>query len=208
MARDVERYGAPVEGLVTAATACDWAGIVRALDAGAAIDWPVFDGGTVLHLAIYHGQAAFAQELVTRGASAKAEDEFGRTPLHWVAEMSATPGLADLITPLTAAGADVNAADRRGRTALHAAAVRGGLAVVAGLLHAGADINARKADGVTPLQFAVIRNHGEVAELLLLQGADPTLVNDAGETALMLAQKLGREGLVARLVAWRPGAAR
>jgi ankyrin repeat protein len=50
--------------------------------------------------------------------------------------------------------------------------------------------------GATPLHWAALRGQEVVAGALLAQGADPTLTNRDGETALKVAQRAGREGMV------------
>ena len=101
-------------------------------------------GGTPLHVAVSHGDAAGVEALVAAGADVMARDGLGWTPLHHAASLAE-------VAILLAAGADVMARSRYdGRTPLHGAVTE----TVEALLAAGADVMAREANGMTPLHRA------------------------------------------------------
>jgi ankyrin repeat protein len=96
----------------------------------------------------------------------------------------------EVVDVLLKAGADPNARDGMEETALFKCSYKTEL--VQPLLHAGAEINARDRDGSTPL-IRYARSEPFVRELLA-QGADPSLANKRGETALSVANQIGRIG--------------
>jgi len=66
------------------------------------------------------------------------------------------------------------------------------------LLQRGALVDARNVSGETPLiMFAELaENHPEIVELLLANGADPHAKDDQGKTALDVARRYNRVGVV------------
>ena len=68
-------------------------------------------------------------ELIAAGANLGAEDQYGRTPLHW----AACKGNKEVVEALIAAGANIDAKTRYGRTPLRIANERGHRAIVAGI---------------------------------------------------------------------------
>ena len=84
-------------------------------------------------------------------------------------------------------------------TRLRAAASRGELEAVEGLIGAGADPNARNWGGNTALHFAAAKDSVQVIEVLLAAGADRTVVNVYGANALDIAVRDGRAAAAARL---------
>ena len=57
--------------------------------------------------------------------------------------------------------------------------------------HFTVDVNDQDALGRTPLHLAAEGGHASVLKCLLLHGADPDIVDDASETALGVAQRVG-----------------
>jgi Ankyrin repeats (many copies)/Ankyrin repeat len=111
----------------------------------------------------------------------------------------------EIARELVIAGADVSARNRRGAEPIHAAVIGAPgssnwnpphqVAVIAYLVESGADPNARAKGGVTPLHRAVRNRCSAAVRALLEAGADPELVNEAGSTAMALAQwTTGRSG--------------
>jgi hypothetical protein len=88
--------------------------------------------------------------------------------------------------------ARVDIRDSYGQTPLMYAAGHNNVFVVRELIMSGADVNARTDAAWTPLMYAVRNTQfPEILEVLLAAGADPMLRNEAGETALMVAEREG-----------------
>ena len=94
--------------------------------------------------------------LLGRGANANSEDNFGRTPLHLVAEgkFKLTQDHIRIVQLLLEHGAEVNAQDGGNATPLHLASSGGRVAIVHVLLDRGAAANGKDAQGQTPLHLA------------------------------------------------------
>jgi ankyrin repeat protein len=115
--------------------------------------------------------------LLSAGARPDVRDAYGRTPLHYVADVNCVK-VAHL---LVKAGADVNARDRDGKTPLHYAVAKCRIEAIRELAAAGADLNARDFGGRTPLHYA---GCSQAAEELLQRGADPRVADKIGWTPL------------------------
>ena len=94
---------------------------------------------------------------------------------------------------LLARGADVAQAAHNPMKAqpLHAAAASRSLEVVKLLVEAGAPVNAKQQEGWSPVQEAVNSANEEMTRYLVAHGADPRQENDAGTSALDLAERKG-----------------
>ena len=88
----------------------------------------------------------------------------------------------------------------RGQTPLAGAAFKGDSAIAELLIQHGADINGRSFDGKTPLMFAAMFDRAAMIDLLLQHGADPTISTENGMTAVSLAQAMGAQQSLARLI--------
>src|SRR5258708_5690875 len=102
-------------------------------------------------------------------------------------------------------GADPNAKDESGMTALRQVAWTGKnqLGATKRLIAAKADVNLVANDNWTPLIQVMYADPGvavPVAQLLLHAGADASIVNNEGNTALMLAADRGMPVLIPALV--------
>ena len=72
--------------------------------------------------------------------------------------------------------------------------------MVAALIQIGADVNSVDHNGRTPLMIASFIGHVDIVEMLLAAGANPEFTNDAGESALTLAQTKNVEKLLRRAI--------
>ena len=124
------------------------------------------------------------QDALDKGASVKAIDSVGRTPLMMAAEYNPDPAV---VRALLTAGADINAQDTCGGNCLFYATGKP-LDVVTMLLSFGADPNAGSSDGETPFMNAASHtsNPEEIAALLKA-GADINSRDTNGLTPLMYA---------------------
>ncbi|OKL59155.1 hypothetical protein UA08_05962 [Talaromyces atroroseus] len=130
---------------------------------------------TLLHLAAYFGNVAWAKMLLKQYASdhnslrrlISRKDNYGRTSLFW----AATRGHRDVVELLLDHGARVNSKDRSKLTALHIAVTGEHKDVVSLLLDRSAPIEAKASYGDTPLIRAIQANSKEIIKLLLEHGA-------------------------------------
>ena len=119
----------------------------------------------------------------------------GRTALH----CAAYADLPDMVTLLLDSGADAGTAIEGG-TALHDAAERGNTRCVAILLERGVPVDQPNTEsGHTPLMWAALGGRTEAVKLLLEKGADRSLKNQAGKTAVDLANEYGHKEVAAAL---------
>jgi outer membrane biosynthesis protein TonB len=72
--------------------------------------------------------------------------------------------------------------------------------MIAALIQMGADVNSVDQNGRTPLMIASFIGDADIVEMLLAAGANPELTNDAGESALSLAQTKDVERLLRRAI--------
>ena len=75
------------------------------------------------------------------------------------------------------------------------------LACAERLIDLGANVDARDNGGSTPLYFVFQYGHLPTLNLLLKNGADPNLSNNLGETALTVAVRANRHGIMHALLA-------
>lgn len=138
---------------------------------------------------------ARVRELLKQGADVNGrDDEHEETPLILAAKFAG----ADVMRSLLEAGAEVDARDDWGRTALFYAPASSELFGV--LLRAGADVHARDEEGNTILMRKVSESASPAeVEGLLRLGVDPGVRNEAGESALDLAEGLGLVRVVEQL---------
>ena len=134
------------------------------------------------------------RELLKGGADVNVRDkEHNETPLM-LAVRFADPAMVQLLLD---AGSEVNARDDLGRTALFHAPVPS--EVFEALHSAGADVHARDDEGNTILMRKVSESASLAdVEELLARGVDQGVKNDAGETALDIAESLGLVKIVER----------
>ncbi len=121
----------------------------------------VYAGDTALHIAGAGYRERIARQLIQIGASPRAVNRRGATPLHYAA--TGGPGSthwdpeaqAATIALLVHAGGDPEAADKSGVRPLHVAVRSRCAAAVQTLLGHGVDARRKNASGSTPLHLAV-----------------------------------------------------
>lgn len=175
------------------------------LDGGANINIKSLGtGGSPLHTAASWKFPEITRYLIKRGADIEITDNNGFTPLT-----TAAYGMRlNNVKPLVEAGAKINVQTAKlDMTPLIAASVNidpfkhfDSIAVMKYLLDNKADVNFQSKDRKTALiTVAASSNHGQSVEkirLLLTRGAELDIVNNKGETALMLAAGTGNDKAV------------
>ena len=141
--------------------------------------------------------------LIAQGVDVKrpSKNSQGRTLLF----SAATEGKIGMMDVVLKAGADPNAKDEDGMTALRHVAWTGKnqVNVTKRLIAAKADVNLTADDDWTPLIQVMYADPSvavPVAQVLLQAGADASIVNNEGNSALMLAAKRGMPALIPALV--------
>ena len=158
------------------------------LDRGAAADAVDAGGVTALMLASDSGHLEIVRCLLERGAAnVNAADCNGMTSLMYASQNGHLEIARFLVER---GGANVNAAQTDGGyTALMWASQMGYLEIARLLVHrAGFNINAADSHGYTALHIACAGGLEAVAELLVSRGADPSLLDNQGRSALILAK--------------------
>ena len=124
------------------------------------------------------GNILTVQEALASGANIKAQDNTGKTVLHW----SASEGHESIVALLLEQGADINIQNKSGETAFYGAARNGHAGVVTLLLEKGAAIDARNQDGLTALHMAAFKGSASIASPLLEKGARIGAVRASGQS--------------------------
>lgn len=180
------------------------------LDNGASIDLKsLATGGTPLHNAAGANQIEFAKLLIKRKANLEIFDKSGATPLI----IGVFHGDADMVEVLVDAGAKINVKSPVNilvTPLVYAASNpdpfkhKDNLAIIKSLVKHKGDINFPSENGRTALIAAAgcsdQSKSYEKGALLIDSGASLDLVNDKGETALMLAAGAGNQKLVTLLI--------
>ena len=141
------------------------------LDRGSRINAKGYNGFTVLHDSVGHGDLndlPMVQFLLSHGASVNARDDSGATPLH----CAASAGHTDLARALIKGGADVNVRDKFGKTPIQRAVEDDYGDCVKLLIAYGAQVNTQDITGDTPLKRARKRHNAQIV----------TILKQAGET--------------------------
>jgi ankyrin repeat protein len=151
----------------------------------------------------YTDDAKGLRALIAQGLAVNkpSKDSQGRTLLF----SAATGGKIVMMDVLLKAGADPNAQEENGMSVLRDVTWTGQnqINVVKRLIAAKADVNLVAHDGWTPLiqiMYAEPAAAVPVAQLLLQAGADASIVNNEGNSALMLASERNIPALIPALV--------
>jgi ankyrin repeat protein len=173
-------------------------------------------GWTAFYFACSHGNdEQIVKYLIDAGANPNERDETGKTPLMWLGWGERTENFKALIV----AGADVKAKDNDGKTALMISASRFFYEEVKILLDAEADVTAKDKNGWNALMYtsasgfrkSEIGAHGDgmivwlkatkIIEELISLGNNLNDQNNDGDTALILAVKVGNAHFAETLLA-------
>lgn len=184
--------------------------------------------GTALLGATSVGHLEGVQQLLSAGATLRARDVHGSTPLH----LASSAGHTHIVGKLLADRNDnppsevlrlrwqsskdgeflvksmsrlkrntVDARDNLGSSPLHVAAACGHVLAARLLLYNGADPCMTNTGGQTPLHSAALGNRGDTVELLTDAGCDVVARDNAGRTPLHAAACMGTPATVSALVA-------
>ncbi|XP_022767263.1 BRCA1-associated RING domain protein 1-like [Durio zibethinus] len=159
LAMDLEADTPPhLRDLAAAAQFGDLNALRLALDnLNGAIDEPVEDGDTALHLTCLYGYLPCVQLLLERGANLEAKDEDGAVPLH----DACAGGFTEIVQLLLDRATNSGCLKRM--------------------------LDSVDTEGDTPLHHAARGEHVEVIRLLLTNGASPTKTNTYGKIPCELA---------------------
>ncbi len=163
------------------------AAVLRALlDARADVNAAREFGQTTLHIAALNSKPNAMAALLEFDPILDAQDNGGRTPLHYSALQRAS---AEPTQVLLDAGTDPNVTAQGGTTPLHDAVTHASVDVVRLLLDAGAAPNPLDEFGLTPLLRAAREGGASLIRVLLEHGADPDAVDPDGRTPLHISAR-------------------
>ena len=158
-------------------------------------------GETALTWAAHLGHTDVVKDLLAAGANREARGSILKgTPL-----LLAACGGHRGIVALLAVFAKLNVHDSRGASALMLAIEqpdgivkpqRRILGILGTLINAGIDLDLQDYEGNTALMWAIRWRNLDALRLLLSSGANPYLKNDAGQTALQIADESGDKDIV------------
>jgi ankyrin repeat protein len=187
-------FGPPEISLSEAVAEGDLSSASALLDAGAAVDEPVFQGFTPMMRAAIRDDREMIALLLAAGADLEAEALAGLTVLHTATEA----GAAEAVDGLLEAGADPDARSYNGMNALEHAAAAGSAEAIRIIAATGADVDAQSETtatghgypvdiGSTALGIAARAGHIDAIVALLGAGARIDAPSMAGHTPLLVA---------------------
>ncbi|KAF8244595.1 ankyrin repeat protein, partial [Wilcoxina mikolae CBS 423.85] len=116
------------------------------------------ENGTPLHLAAGKNNPYMVKLLLQAGARVDLRDDYGRTPLHC---------LAELIKVMLDGGVQINMQNNDGKTALHLAAEMASDSIIKLLVKRGASLSIRDNSHNTPFATAALNSRSEAIGMLL-----------------------------------------
>ena len=143
-----------------------------------------------------HGCLDTAKLLIEAGASIRARDRFGNTPLL----VAARSGQNDILQYLLSLGSDVNRLNLAESSALLRAVKSNRRKTVRLLLKAGADVQMANRQGISPLLAATFNGSNRIFKLLLDAGADPMVIDKSGKGTMVYAAGKGYIGILKQLL--------
>lgn len=143
------------------------------ISSGADVNYADQQGTSILHHALFLGNAELIELLITTGANVDAQNNQGETPLHWVASggigAKGEEAMLNMAETLIAHRADVNKLSRTYGTSLNKAAYYNKIHMARLLIAHGADVEGK---GASPLSSAGVNgDYVEMAQLLVDSGA-------------------------------------
>lgn len=152
-------------------------------------------GADTLFAAITSGNLDATATLLKAGVDKDIRDKDGFGAMHYAS--MCTTNTAEMVRMLIDLGVDAEMETPADVTPLHVAAQTGNLAFVEALLatDTGVDINAEDDKDNTPLHVALMAKNPAMVQLLLAKGAEVDIKNEAGQTALDLANETGDANL-------------
>lgn len=171
-----------------------------AIQAGAGVNVPIFNGAPPLSIASQQGHQVVVKQLIASRAEPDGTDEEGITALFRASQQ----GHEAVVTQLLKAGVELDRAKGDGCTPLFMASQQGHRVIVRQLLLARADMDMAKNSGSTPLFQACQEGHDVIVAQLLAERADPNKEKGTSRaTPLLIACEKGHEKVVKRLLAGR-----
>ena len=152
----------PPVDFVSAVAAGHGSKILRAIDAGQAVDTTSTSGESALYLAARYGDLGLMRALLDRGANIDRQQRDGRTALMEAVRYHHEAAVRLLVSR----GANVNLQNNAGRTALTTAALTGDVAIAGLLIDHKANVKLQDASGKSALDYALEEHHPEIAALL------------------------------------------
>lgn len=155
-----------------------------------------YDNGTALHIAVICQNYEAINALLGAGVKINAEDKHKIIPLHIACYL----GDLKIVQKLIKAGTRLNAQSEDEYTPLIMATWFGYLEIMQSLIKAGADVSICRFAQNNALHDAARKNQVEAVKLLIARGLDVNSRNVDGQTALIIASKLGNYSTVSYLV--------
>ncbi len=164
------------------------------LSKGAEVNFQSSDGYTPLKEAVTYRKAAMAEMLIAKGADINFVDTSGASILYYAAQAGDQTLVKLLLSKKVALEQKTVAG---GWTPFLIAASYGFHPIVTLLAEAGADVNARETtSGKTALFYLIPSGNVTTIKLLLDKGAKIDMSDNAGDTPLLLAKRLGQQAVI------------